>query len=306
MDFKWNKKGLIFKKSDLPEWAKSSALQPTPILLDKVIRFYAGFRDEQGVSRVGYVEVRADDPTKIVSVSKNPVLDIGVDGAFDEFGVVPSVVKEMPNGDIFMYYAGYQLGKKVRFLVLSGLAISKDGGLTFNRYSSTPVFERNNDEMLFRVPHSLIIEDNKWKFWYGGGSHFRVGEHKTLPVYNVRYLESENGTNIPNNGKVIIDIEEDEYRIGRPYVIKYNGKYLMFYGYSTEKSPYLLGGALSDDGINWKRHDKFMGLPLSSDGWDSEMMAYPSVISYDNKLYYFYNGNNYGEDGFGYAELVVQ
>jgi hypothetical protein len=33
------------------------------------------------------------------------------------------------------------------------------------------------------------------------------------------------------------------------------------------------------------------------------MQAYPSLIEYLDRVYLFYNGNNYGEDGFGYAEL---
>ena len=77
----------------------------------------------------------------------------------------------------------------------------------------------------------------------------------------------------------------------------------MFYGYSTEESPYKLGYAFSKDGIDWTRDDENVGIDLSSSGWDSEMMAYPSIVSVDGKTRLFYNGNNYGEDGFGYAEL---
>jgi hypothetical protein len=37
--------------------------------------------------------------------------------------------------------------------------------------------------------------------------------------------------------------------------------------------------------------------------WESEMQAYPSTVMYRDKVYLLYNGNNYGEHGFGYAQL---
>ncbi|PHR59448.1 MAG: hypothetical protein COA44_00455 [Arcobacter sp.] len=300
---KWEKKGIIFKTQGYTDWRNNSALQPTPLVFDDKIRFYVGFRDENGISRIGYIDLDINNPKKVIKVSEQPVLDIGEDGAFDEFGVVPSAIIRH-NNKIYMYYAGYQLGKKVRFLVLSGLAISEDNGESFTRYSSVPIFERTKDEMLFRVPHTVMFDDNKFKFWYGGGSHFMQGKEKTLPVYDVRYLESADGVSIPSKGRNILKTKDNEYRIGRPFVIKKDNQYLMFYGYSSEIYPYQLGYALSNDGLNWERKDNQIGIELSTKGWDSEMMAYPCVLSIKDKTYLFYNGNNYGLDGFGYAEMI--
>lgn len=300
---KWEKKGLIFKTEGFNDWRDNSALQPTPLVFENKIRFYVGFRDKEGISRIGYIDLDKSNPEKVLKVSEKPVLDIGQDGAFDEFGVVPSAIIRH-NKKIYMYYAGYQLGRKVRFLVLSGLAISEDNGETFERYSNVPIFERTENEMLFRVPHSVMFEDNKFKFWYGGGSEFSQGKNKTLPIYDVRYLESTDGKRIPKNGKIILKTKENEYRIGRPFVIKEDDKYLMFYGYSSEEKPYQLGYAISHDGIQWVRKDEELGIGLSNTGWDSEMMAYPCVLKINEKIYMFYNGNNYGIEGFGYAELI--
>ena len=38
-------------------------------------------------------------------------------------------------------------------------------------------------------------------------------------------------------------------------------------------------------------------------GWDSQMQAYPAVVTAGGRTYLFYNGNDYGREGFGYAEL---
>lgn len=300
---KWKRKGLLFNPEGQFTWAVKHALQPTPLIMMDKIRVFIGLRDAEGVSRIGYVDLSLTDPMKILGISVNPVLNIGEDGCFDESGVVPSAVIEH-NGTIYLFYAGYQLGGKVRFKVLGGLAVSQDGGTTFRRASRTPVFERTNDETLFRVPHTVVHDNNTWKAWYGGGDHFIAGENKSLPAYDIRYTESSSPYKFENPGRVLLETTGDEYRLGRPYVTKINDLYYMFYGYSSEGAPYKLGYAISRDGHHWERQDEQIGIDLANTGWDSQMMAYPSIIQLNDKIYMFYNGNNYGEDGFGMLELT--
>ncbi|WP_313397354.1 hypothetical protein [Stutzerimonas nitrititolerans] len=300
---KWKKLGLVFSP-DVFDWSVDSALQPTPLVLSDRVRVFLGSRDASGVSRVGYVDLDKSDITTVMGWSKKPVFDIGEDGCFDESGVVPSAVVSLDD-QVYMFYAGYQLGSKVRFSVLGGVAISKDGGSSFERVKRTPVFERNDLETLFRVPHSVRFESGIWKAWYGGGSHFVSGKTKSLPVYDIRYVESVDPYNFPNAGSVLLCTQGDEYRLGRPYLYKKDEhEFYLFYGYSSENAPYQLGCAFSTDMQAWKRIDSDIGLGLSDQGWDSEMMAYPSVIELNGKIYIFYNGNEYGKFGFGAAELL--
>ena len=300
---KWIKKGFIYKPDASSDWARHSALQPTPLLTGEgSIRVYLGLRDDEGVSRVGYVDVDANDPIKVLGISDKPCLDIGQPGTFDENGVVPCAVVGRGH-EVYLYYAGYQLGENVRFVAFGGLAISKDNGTTFVRYSRVPVVDRTDEELFFRVIHSIVYENNRWKAWYGAGDTFRQGRHKTLPVYNIRYMESEDGITFPASGKVVVDITGDEHRVGRPYVIKTGNTYRMFYGYGSETTPFKLGYAESQDGTTWLRKDHELGLEASETGWDSQMIAYPSVITSHDKTFLFYNGNDYGKTGFGYAEL---
>lgn len=301
---KWIKKGLIYGPNGKSSWAKHSALQPTPIILDnKILRVYVGFRDDEGISRAGFVDLDVNNPSRVLYVSKEPALTIGEDGAFDDNGVVPCAI--IRRGDkLYLYYAGYQLVKKVKFLVFGGLAISDDGGFSFKRYSKVPIVDRTDDELYFKAIHSLIFENGIWRAWYGGGSRFIKEGDSVLPSYNVRYFESSDGINFPKKGKVVLDfIYEDEYRIGRPYVMKDGDMYRMFYGYATKSKGYRLDYAESKDGINWVRNDQEIGIEVSENGWDSKMVAYPAVVKWKDKVYMFYNGNDMGKDGFGYAVL---
>ena len=65
-----------------------------------------------------------------------------------------------------------------------------------------------------------------------------------------------------------------------------------------------IGYAYSTDLINWTRDDTRVGITLSKEGWDSEMVAYPHVFELDGNIYMMYIGNEVGRYGFGLAKLI--
>jgi len=307
MKFSWQKMGMIFDTSMhvLPSWAENSVLQPTPILMNdgEVIRLFAGMRDSLGQSRVGYIDVSSDNPKEILGVSTEPVLDLGDDGCFDDSGVVPlSIIKD--NGVYYMYYAGYSLLKKVRFCVFGGLAESIDGH-QFEKYSIVPVFERTHEHCLFRAPHSILKENGIYKIWFGAGSKFFEMGGYTYPMYDIHYCETHDLSVIPKESiNVLTFNSEDEYRVARPFVVKIDNVYCMFLCVATKSEGYRLAYAESYDGKVWHRCDDNLSIEKSYDGWDSQMMGYPSFIETKYGSYLFYNGNDYGKFGFGYARLI--
>lgn len=299
---KWIKRGLIYCPDGESVWAKHSALTPTPILLDDRIRIYAGFRDETGVSRIGYVDVDADDPSKVLMVSQYPVLDVGAPGMFDDNGVILGDIIRV--GDrLYMYYIGFQLVKKIKFLAFTGLAISIDGGNTFSRVQKTPVMDRADEGTFIRAIHSVVRVGNVWKIWYATGGGWVWINGAPYPSYHINHLESQDGTSFADVGRLCIDCEGDEYRIGRPRVYQHGDLYSMFYTKGTIEGGYLPGYAESPDGISWQRKDNLIGIGLSESGWDSKTLCYPSLLRYKNKSYMFYNGNDMGKTGVGFAEL---
>lgn len=278
-------------------------MQPTPLLLRDRIRVYVGMRDADGRSSVGWVDVRRDEPTIVLGTSERPALGPGASGTFDEFGVVPSAVAR--DGDtIRLYYAGYQRPPDVRFRVFGGVAWGADDGETFQRRDPSPVLEPVPGESDFRVAHA-VLPGSPWRIWYGAGESWQRGEEKTLPVYDVRYVESADGLHFPDPGEVVVSPVPPEHRIGRPQIICAVDGYLMLYGRGSEAQPYRFGLARSPDGRHWRRDDGDVGIELAPEGWDSQMMAYPGVIEVDERILVFYNGNDYGRRGFGCAELTL-
>lgn len=298
----WEKQGLIYNYTGELDWAKHSFTKPSPFMRKNgVLRVFGGFRDENGISRIGYVDLDSKNLKNVLGVSKNPLVDIGKPGTFDDNGVVPTCAFNY-NNKVYLYYEGYQLANKVKFLSYTGLAISDNDGDTFTKYSETPVTERINEELLIRAIHCVIPEGNKLNVWYTAGSSFeKVGE-TYHPSYNIRFITSDNGLSYPNAGKVVLDIQGDEYRVGKPFVFKKEGVYHMYYSVATKSSPYRINSAYSNDGINFIRNSDEV-IKVSEDGWDSKMICYPYVIQIHGEWILFYNGNNFGQTGFGYAVL---
>lgn len=302
---KWEKKGLVYVPDGSLDWAVHYAFPPTPIRLSRdVLRIYVAFCDAHTVGRIGYVDVDPLDPSRLLKVSQRPVLDIGSPGAFDENGVVPTSIVAH-DGKLYLYYVGFQLGQKIRYYQFQGLAISEDGGETFARARRVPIIDRSDAETANRTSAFVMRDEGLFKMWYSGGSEWEVARGKSLPVYNLRYLESQDGVTWGSEGHVCVDFASiDEHAIGRPWVLRDARGYRLFYSVRSHSKGYRLGYAESTDGVAWTRKDDQVGLDVSAEGWDSEMAQYSGVITVEGRTYMFYNGNNCGQTGFGYAVLA--
>jgi predicted GH43/DUF377 family glycosyl hydrolase len=303
---KWHKGGLIYAPSGDLWWARSYATIPTAEVIDNhVIRVYFASLDEKRNGRIGYVDVDANDPGRILSETKEPVLELGQPGTFDDSGVNPSSVLNMA-GEKYLYYIGWQRCEKVPYMLFAGLASSRDGGLSFKRIQPIPVLDRTSKEPFLRSATTIIVEAGVFKCWYVSGLGWITVNGSQYPTYIIRYAESHEGVYWRESDHVCIDLRDDEFGFGRPWVIKDFDVYKMWFSIRSRSSPYKIGYAESQDGIDWVRKDAEVGIQRSERGWDSEMICYPCVIDVNGKRYMFYNGNRHGATGFGYAVLETE
>lgn len=306
----WRKLGIVYCPSGESLWSKTHAMLPTPVLLNpKLLRIYITVCDGQGIGRPTYIDVDPSNPLNVIGVSGEPLLEVGRPGTFDENGVAACSVVHVKNNTYLMYYVGFELGQKIRYRLLTGLAISEDGGNTFKKYKEVPILERSSKELYFRCGPMVIKENDRFKLWYIAGSEWTEIDGKQMPVYSLKYLESRDGIEWENEGVDSLKLNyASEHGFGRPWVIKKSDQdYQLFYSIrSKDLGGYRLGYAESNNGISWKRLDEQMGIDVSQSGFDSEAVMYSAVISIGAKTYCFYNGNNFGESGFAVAELLKE
>jgi predicted GH43/DUF377 family glycosyl hydrolase len=159
----------------------------------------------------------------------------------------------------------------------------------------------------------------------------REKEHHMFYIFGTRWVQDEELSSVPerlykigratsadgikwhrhNDGQAIVPdmIGELECQ-AMPTVTRIGSNYYMLFCYrasfdfrSNLENSYRIGLAISQDLEHWERREDPVGLERSIDGWDSEMMCYPHVFSFNDKTYLMYNGNAFGRAGFGLAVL---
>lgn len=303
---KWKKLGNIFKVNKNFGWMYSHASVPiAENLKNDKFKIYFSTRNINNESSVGYVIIDLKYPDKILEISDKPILTKGKPGTFDDSGVMGSCI--LNDGEKkYMYYIGWNLGITVPFRNAIGIALSEDGGKTFRKMFKGPILDRIKSEPYFTASSCVIKEDGIFKMWYLSCTDWVKINNKIVPRYHIKYAESHNAIDWNRKGIVAIDYRDEyEYAISVPRVIKENGKYKMWFSSRGSKHTptYRIRYAESEDGINWIRKDEKVGIDVSKDGWDSEMICYPFVFDHKGKRYMLYNGNGYGKTGFGLAIL---
>ena len=299
------KSGFIYCPTGKHDWQINTFMTPHAMLIQPgVIRIWGGVRDENGISRIKYIDVDEDCPDKVLYVSERPCFDIGDAGCFDDNGIILGDIILVGDKELYMYYVGFQHVQKVKFFACSGLAISTDGGEHFERYSQTPILDRSDRGRYGRCIHTMLYDEGIFKCYYAIINGWKEINGIPYPIYNIWYQESEDGIHFSKEDCVLcVDTEKDEYRIGRPKVYKTENGYEMYYTRDLVSKQYLAGYATSDDGIHWTRQDDKLSLVKSGESWDSEMACYPVKLVTKNHTYLFYNGNGMGRTGVGYMRL---
>lgn len=303
---KWIKKGMIFTPNNHFDWMCSHAQVPTVLVMNDRFRVYFATRNSTSLSYIACIDLDLDNPQKILKLYDKPVLTKGKLGSFDEDGVVPSCILDKGN-EIWLYYNGWNKKVTTPYHNAIGLAISQDGGLTFNRIGDGPIIDRTVHEPYMHVSPSVLIDENTYKMWYVSGTKWLTINNKHEPLYVLRYATSTDGINWERTGISCIPQHHEQEAIATPSVILRNGLYRMWYCYRDSvdfrdgQGSYRMGYAESHDGITWERKDEQAGISLSAEGWDSKMQCYPYVTQHNNSHYMFYSGNGFGQSGIGYA-----
>lgn len=306
---KWIKKGQIYS----PEIMRANGMilhsqNPVPVVLEDRIRIFFACRPQHDISVPTYIDVAKYDMKKILYCNKQPILELGKRGTFDEFGIIPTEIV-WHDDELWMYYTGWQRGINITYTLSIGLAVSRDQGQTFYKKYEGPVLDRTKDEPYMTMAPCIFYEDLLWHAYYASGIGFLQEKDKYEPQYIIKYATSEDGINWHQKNIAVIEKQMDDESNTRPTVVKMNGEYHMWFCYrgghdyrGGERS-YRIGYAKSSDLKKWFRDDSAAGIDVSSSGWDSEIITYPYVREIEDKYYMFYNGNGFGKTGFGYAEL---
>lgn len=302
--FSWKKQGLIYQP-DVSEFTHGS--HPSIVYYnDNIFVLAFARRDAQQRSHIFlcHAEVR-DGALKLISEPKM-AMKYGEPGHYDCHGVIGSCFVQH-NANFYLYYVGWLNLPDKMWVYSTGRAVLDPDNLTLEREFRGPVLGANKENPMFAsIVACHITESNLWQAWYNAGVRWEREGDGWKPYYGLHYGHSQNGVDWICDSEMCIPFaDEYEYAFGRPSVIVKNGTYYMWYAHRATKyiTTYRFGFATSKDGRRWNRKDALVGIDVSPEGWDSEMLCYPCVFEHKNTLYMLYNGNGYGKTGFGLAVL---
>lgn len=287
----------------------SHACTPTALYLPQTdrIRVYFAPRNVHGQSIPTFLEVEASEPTQVLYLHDRPILSLGERGTFDDGGIMPCSLSVHPDGSLYLYYVGWNPSVSVAYRNAIGLAISRDGGLSFQRPFPGAVVDRNRYEPFFTASPCTLREGDRWHLWYASSTGFLEVNNRVEPLYVLKYAHSNDGIDWVRDNRTILPPATPHECTARPTVIRDGKTYKMWYCYRGSYDfrdggdAYRIGYAESANARDWTRMDDRSGIDYAATGWDSTMQTYPYVVDTPHDRYLFYNGNGFGKTGIGCA-----
>ncbi len=286
---------------------------PQAIVYRDFVRFYFSYcvpDNGKLKSRIGYVDYTKDF-TNIVRYSLEVISD-GKLGTFDEHGIFPFSPFRVDDR-ICALTSGWSRRMAVSVETGIGLAVSTDGGETFDRYGDGPVLTSSLEEPFLVVDGFVVKKENsKYRMFYIFGTDWINYANSKQPerTYKIGYADSNNLLDWERHGRQILEDKFPYESQALPTVLNRNGIWHMFFCYrhsvnfrDNSENSYRIGYASSKDGDNWIRKDEQIKIPEAD--WCSEMQCYPCVFECDGQIYLAYNGNRFGYNGFGLLEIDI-
>jgi len=272
------------------------------------IEIFVGGWDDNGISSIYSIQMDLKE-LKFTPDTIELRLNKGVKGTFDDNGVFPaSIIVDGPNK--YLSYTGFQLGDKVPHFNFSGLIRFSNKNSILERQSNVPILDRSDEGLYVRAGlTSILVKRGYSKFWYSAyaaGSSFEFIKGKERPNYNI-FTQFNSPHFLSKKGSMAVEFNSDEHGVGRPYLVSYKKKILLFYTRRMKDFNYLPGLAVSVDyGKKFVRHDNLLeNLSKRQIGLDDQMQYFPAPVIFEDKLYVLFNGNNFGEKGIGIWEFQL-
>jgi hypothetical protein len=312
---KFEKLGHIFDPNNydvVGEYAQA----PQIVEYQNFVRIYFStrYRDKKDkfISYVSFVDMtkRFD---KVLAISNDEVISKGELGCYDEHGIFPFNVIRLGD-DLLGFIGGWSRRISVDVETSIGLSISKDNGKTFKRLGHGPVLSSTLNEPFMVGDPFVKKTKNGFDMWYIFGTKWLTNPKNGVKerVYKIGHAKSKDAINWEKTDRQLVEdvIGANECQ-ALPTVIFYKENYHMVFCFREafdfrEKihAGYKLGYAISKDGLNWIRKDDELKIEGDESNWDSKMKCYPHLASIDGEIYLFYNGNDFGRNGFGVAKLL--
>lgn len=310
----WRREGWVLGPGSGHPWWNSHAHMPTVLPLgDELWRIYFSGRDRENHSRIIAVDVDPSRRMQVVAEHFMPLIDLGPLGSFDQAGTIASSAIRV-NGQVWLYYVGVSLRPEVRAVTAIGLAISDDG-LDFRRAYDGPVLGIGPLDPFHTMSPCVRADAGGFRMWYVSGTPWLrdAADSRPEPAYGIRLARSQDGRMWAPDTSPVIDPAAPVYvGLARPWVCPSRDGLRLWYSRRGNQfreggeSAYRLAQVPLDPStglVTGAPQLLEFGNPPREEDFDGWMQAYGCVTPCGPDLVMIYNGNHFGQTGFGWARL---
>lgn len=306
----WRRKGLLVGPPSGHSWWRSRAGVPTCLPIDdRLWRIWFGGLDDRDHARPLCIDVDPGEDMRILALRDVPGLALGGDGAFDSAGLWPSAAIET-DGWVMLWYTGMRLDHPFPYTLAIGLAVSRDGGLSFEKIGEDPVLAPVGSGSFVSTP-CVRRHAGGFEMWYSHGIGWQSSDHGWEPYYDIRRTFSSDGVTWPRAESPALTIEGTDWAgLARPWLDLSGAEPTLWFGargarhfrrpsastYRVFSAP-LRGTVIDPTSIR----PTILTPSPTPDDWDSWMQTCPCVVPSGDNRVMLYHGNEFGSTGFGYA-----
>jgi predicted GH43/DUF377 family glycosyl hydrolase len=147
------------------------------------------------------------------------------------------------------------------------------------------------DSTQAKYPSILKVGD-EWWLWYNGRTddHFTGSVGLATSKDGLQWTKQNDGYPVFEHG---LPGTFDSTKVDHPTVLRFDGKFHMWYTAGDKNSRYTIGYATSPDGIHWTRENNSQPVfgPGNPGQFDDQIVLHPAVVRDDSGLLHmWYNG----------------
>ncbi len=275
------------------------AQMPIPVVENNKLIVYFTSRDEKNQSIPMSVEIVVSPKILVGSANLVP-LEFGKDGAFDDSGIMLSSIIDGELGQM-IYYIGWNRSSNVPYRLSIGLATRKSYSHQFSKFSTGPIVDRSPSNPYFVTTPDITRIDGKYRMLFSLGTDWILHNERKESIYSLASATSDDGINWDNFKH--INKSDSKLCTARPFRFE-------SHTYFSERPAF----GFREKGFGYRiRATRNLEEPFQqtcelvwNGGRDDRDRAYASVIEFSGKRYIFYNGEQFGKNGFHIAEEQVE
>lgn len=305
----WRRHGLCVSLKPNHSWWVSHAQTPAVLKLEpRLWRIYFNARNAANRLFPVAFDVDPEDGMRVVAEHLTPFLLNGPVGRYDHTGLGASCAIQVGE-QIRLYTTGFHVREDVRFQTHIGLAHSDDG-LAFAPTFDGPVRATGPFDPYFVSAPCVRAYADGFRMWYVSGTGWQEEGDSLEPEYDIRSCYSADGLLWETDSSLVLAASTvGAVGLARPWVTETPAGLKLWssargsaFRHAGKDAYRMFSQPLSSQGIaiGTIEHVEFENPPDSTD-FDSWMQCYPCVVQHGTTEVMFYNGNDFGRDGIGWA-----